>query len=621
VQCTSPPTPMLRLLSFVVAGWAASLAATSMRRVAQVRSGPYHEGHGRVVCCDSDHDSLPEMFFYTGTIRPTDPLRHEVWEHQGWNRFSLVFADTGEYPEPPGITTGNAIPFAAGDIDGDGLTDIVCITVEPDSSDPDKFYNVVITIESPDSFSYPCSLSWYFRYDSNTAIPDPVYYAPDLDQDGHKEIIKAGGWVWENTGNNQNSFVWRGFGYRYAFGDFDMDGKMNFASASLNSNGIMVVWECTGDDQYETVYRDTVWQPNGADVFMTNDIDGDGLPEFYVAYENVPRGKMYLYMWEAYQAGTDSYRRTLVDSVGFSGTMWGRISECGDIDGDGIDELIWTTPNYIKMYKVIGNLGPKEVWSWYNDHGGFRSLVSTVYDINNDGYNELITAGNRKISIFEVDAVDLLSPNSGSYNVGDTVAIRWVTNSPPRCDSLSLFLRRGVTPAPSPLPPPQGGGNKREGELRDSSWLLDTIAHGLPGTDTLYRWVVPSGVPDTGRIIVMAYGPGHQWDMSDSVIYLTGGGVAEGTHVPLQWSLSVSPNPARGAFTVRYDVPSQGRVSVGVYDAGGRLVRSLRDGDVAPGRYETKLSSGTLPAGVYFVRLEPSAVSRQPLAVKVVVTR
>jgi hypothetical protein len=607
--------------------------ALMMRRVARIPSGPYAGFDGRVVCCDSDHDSMPELIFHTGTIHPSDPLRNEVWEHQGWNRFSLVFADTGEYPEPPGITTGNAIPFAAGDIDNDGLTDIVCITVEPDSSNPDKFYDDVITIESPDSFSYPCSLSWYFRYDSNTAIPDPVYYPPDLDQDGRKEIIKAGGWVWENTGNNQNQLVWHGFGFRYTFGDFDTDGKMNFASASLNSNGIMVVWECTGDDQYQTVYRDTVRQPNGADVFMTNDIDGDGLPEFYVAYENVPRGKMYLYMWEAYQAGTDSYRRTLVDSVGFSGTDWGRISECGDIDGDGIDELIWTTPNYIKMYKVIGNLGPREVWSWYNDHGGFRSLVSTVYDINNDGYNELITAGNAKVSIFEVDAVDLVSPNGGSYSVGDTVSIRWVTNTPPRCDSLSLFLRCdsvGLPPLSEGLARLSAQENRACTQSAtenggctqsDSLWHLQTIATGLPGTDTLYRWVVPSGVPDTGRIIVMAYGPGWQYDISDSVITFIGGGVAERIrNVPLQWALSVSPNPARGAFTVRYDVPgkwgqsqplrgqtevqSPFSVSLGIYDVDGRLVRSLSEGEVVPGRYEAKLPSGTLPAGIYFLRLD-----------------
>jgi hypothetical protein len=542
--------------------------------------------------------------FHTGTIHQNDPVRIEVWEHRGLNRFGLVFADTGEYPPPAGVTTGNAFPFAAGDVDGDGLTDIVCITSEPDSADPDVVYDDVVIIESPDSLSYPRSVSWLYRCGNNYAIPFPTYLPPDLDNDGHNEVLcgvpllSMGASIWENTGNNQNSLVWHDAthdGYRFAFGDFDVDGRMSF----VTSGGIVSVWECTGDDQYQVVYQDTAPGPNGDDVFMTSDVDSDGKPEFYVAFENVPRSTIYLYMWEADQAGTDVYHRTIVDSVTFSGTDWGRISESGDVDGDGIDECIWTTPNIIKVYKAVGDDQLQEVWHWDNDHGGFRSLVSTVYDINTDGYNELITAGNAKVSIFEVDAVDLLSPNSGSYLPGDTMPIRWVTHSPPRCDSLSLLLRC------------------------DSLWNLDTIAHGLPGTDTLYRWVVPASVPDTGRIVVIAYGPGWQYDISDSVVNFTGGGVAEGSrNVPLQWSLSVSPNPARGTFSVRYDVPSQSRVSVGVYDAGGRLVRSLSEGDAAPGRYEINLPSGTLPAGVYFVRLEPSAVSRQPLAVtKVVITR
>jgi hypothetical protein len=112
-------------------------------------------------------------------------------------------------------------------------------------------------------------------------------------------------------------------------------------------------------------------------------------------------------------------------------------------------------------------------------------------------------------------------------------------------------------------------------------------------------------VPDTGRIIVIAYGPGWQFDISDSVIHFTGSGVAEETRaMRAQWSLSISPNPARGAFSVRYDVPHQVRVSVGFYDAAGRLVRSLSEGSVAPGIYEARLPSGAVPAGVYFLRLD-----------------
>jgi hypothetical protein len=579
------------------------------------------------------------MVFYTVIGTSYNPACLEVWEHQGWNRFSLVFADTVALP---GTTIATPIPLAAGDIDRDGLTDIVCISVGYDSTRIGTNYDILLTLESPDSFSSPCSLSWSYRFSDLFVIPIPICYPPDLDRDGHNEILctvpslSMGMSIWENTGDNQNSLVWRDTvrdGYRFTFGDFDMDGRMNLVTSTLGGAGTVSIWECTGDDQYQVVYQDVVGLANGSDVFMTNDIDGDSLPEFYVAYEDVPRGKIYLYMWEADNAGTDTYTRTLLDSVGFSGDDWGRWSECGDVDGDGTDECIWTTPDVIKVYKAVGDNDLEEVWYWNNDHGGFRSLVSTVYDINNDGYNELITAGSGKVSIFEVDAVDLLSPNGGSYSVGDTVPIYWRANTPPQCDSLSLFLRR------------------------DSLWFLDTIATGLPGTDTLYRWVVPSGVPDTGRIVVMAYGASPQpspngrgsegeglpklgqvawqFDMSDSVITFTSGGVAEGTRsVPLQWSLSISPNPAHGAFTVRYDVPGLGAkagtvprsartrgtvpvFALGIYDAGGRLVRSLSEGDVAPGRYETKLSSGTLPAGVYFCTLN---AENQRFSRKVILT-
>jgi hypothetical protein len=102
----------------------------------------------------------------------------------------------------------------------------------------------------------------------------------------------------------------------------------------------------------------------------------------------------------------------------------------------------------------------------------------------------------------------------------------------------------------------------------------------------------------------------------------------------LQGSFEVCPNPARGAFTVRYDVPSLGAkagtvpqsartrgtvpvFALGIYDADGRQVRSLSEGDVPPGRYEVKLPSGILPAGVYFCTLANGA---ERISRKVVLT-
>jgi len=65
--------------------------------------------------------------------------------------------------------------------------------------------------------------------------------------------------------------------------------------------------------------------------------------------------------------------------------------------------------------------------------------------------------------------------------------------------------------------------------------------------------------------------------------------------VPLPLTLALSRREREGVRDV---------MSLGIYDAGGRLVRSLSEGDVAPGRYEARLPSGVLPAGIYFILLE-----------------
>jgi hypothetical protein len=176
------------------------------------------------------------MIYCTGRIDQSwNPTRVEVREHVGWNRFKLVHADTGDtylwHQEPTGIKFGNAVPMAAGDIDEDGLTDLLCVTYHCDTLN-DTLYSDVITVESSDRFSYPCSLTWHYPYARNQ-VPSayPAYFPPDLDEDGHREIL-LGGRMWENVGNDSNELVWRGSpsGMCYAFGDFSADGKIDFAN-------------------------------------------------------------------------------------------------------------------------------------------------------------------------------------------------------------------------------------------------------------------------------------------------------------------------------------------------------------------------------------------------------
>ncbi len=69
-----------------------------------------------------------------------------------------------------------------------------------------------------------------------------------------------------------------------------------------------------------------------------------------------------------------------------------------------------------------------------------------------------------------------------------------------------------------------------------------------------------------------------------------------------------SPNPFRQATVIRYQVPENDHITLRIYDAMGRQVKSLVDSEQPRGEYEItwdgKGETGeTLPAGIYFYRL------------------
>jgi hypothetical protein len=80
-------------------------------------------------------------------------------------------------------------------------------------------------------------------------------------------------------------------------------------------------------------------------------------------------------------------------------------------------------------------------------------------------------------------------------------------------------------------------------------------------------------------------------------------GEPEDSHVPV-----VIPNPSQGGCQISLRVQVQGRVSVNILDATGRIVRRLLDGPHPAGEYSLKWdgkddAGRELPAGVYFTHV------------------
>lgn len=67
-------------------------------------------------------------------------------------------------------------------------------------------------------------------------------------------------------------------------------------------------------------------------------------------------------------------------------------------------------------------------------------------------------------------------------------------------------------------------------------------------------------------------------------------------------ALASAPNPGRGLTSFTFALPAAGRTRLAVYDAGGRLIATLLDGELLAGPHEVRWAAAA-PPGVYFARL------------------
>lgn len=154
-------------------------------------------------------------------------------------------------------------------------------------------------------------------------------------------------------------------------------------------------------------------------------------------------------------------------------------------------------------------------------------------------------------------------------------------------------------------------------------WLRASAAFITP--DSVARWA--DGIPYVGvsgnrKVVGVNQYPGivsrpernGDWALViRNALYYVAGMVGTEEFDPFRPALSVrletAPNPARRQATVNWAVPHAGEVNVGIYDAGGRLVRSLFSGRAEPGLGHASWNladsrGGRVASGVYFCRLD-----------------
>jgi hypothetical protein len=250
-----------------------------------------------------------------------------------------------------------------------------------------------------------------------------------------------------------------------------------------------------------------------------------------------------------------------VDCVEFFGVSWGQ-DECY---GDGVDAgiVLPATSGPVLTLKACQNAGFD--FNTYNCKSQVDAFLNVLVDMNEDGdWND-----------------NFLCPTPAG-----ACAYEWAVKNVP------IPLNPGCQLHTSPL--------FLVGPNAGKSWMRITL------TST----PVPDDFPWNGSAGPQADGFFRGGETEDYPVVIRPDFVGVGGNdVPRQLSLAPpSPNPARDAITVRYELPREADVSLAVFDLAGRKLADLARGRVPAGQHTAtwnfRVDGGAeFSAGYYVVRL------------------
>jgi hypothetical protein len=347
----------------LTAGASRVFAQIEMTQVAVLRG----IGHGSMPCGDANHNGMYEI--YSGSVH--DSLL--IYEHLGNNQYrELMTTPVVGWVDDAGFENS------------DSLFDLL---TTPGEIGP----HTVMVYESARPDTYPLTPVWG---------GDPPIYAnhvrfTDLDQDGHPEItignnIGMGFFFYEDLGGNdyepwQHPFPQTAAAGDFTTGDFDCDGRQEIATGTID--GALLVFKCLGKDSFARVCSLDLSPVHEIEnyAFATAN-DWNGKPEIInlsVAGDDVDSCSVRIY-----EAQNDSQYACVWDTQYLGVDVWNWAVTAGDLDGDGIEEIVVSSGADIRIFKCTGPARYEQVWQY--DMGGLAAL--RIFDLNGDGRNELVLA-------------------------------------------------------------------------------------------------------------------------------------------------------------------------------------------------------------------------------------
>jgi len=278
-----------------------------------------------------------------------------------------------------------------GDLNGDGLTDVVVVNTNGNS------------ISVYRNTSSGTSISVTSKVDYSTGLSPTAVAIADLDGDGKPDLAVSNASsntvsVFRNTsaGSGLISFAAKvdfttgSYPHSIVVGDFDLDGRVDIATPNFNANSISLLRN-TSSGPGNINYASKVDISTGINplIITMGDLDGDKKVDLAVTNNN--GGSVSVFRNTSLGAGTISYD-TKVDFATDT-HPWG--VSIGDLDGDGKPDL--TVANYsnntVSVFRnTYVNNGVISLAARLDYPTGTTPRNLTMGDIDGDGLVDLTTA-------------------------------------------------------------------------------------------------------------------------------------------------------------------------------------------------------------------------------------
>jgi hypothetical protein len=275
-----------------------------------------------------------------------------------------------------------------GDVDSDGEKEIHLRTIDTLNG---KFYR------ADSAGALPTNFDFIFYYYPPGQINDMTF--GDFDKNGVTECAFID-WpityiaTFDSSINNFTKvfeYSVNDYSSGFAIGDFDQDSKTDIVFGT--ASGQVYVVEDIDTIQYSVVWQGLAPTHNAYMITSTEDIDGNGKPEFWVGGQDFGTGLSTFWCYES--DGDNNYIPVAEIQLRYLVTLYTNYLQSADIDNDGRDELIISLGNYLLILKFTGKPNQHSYEIFYAkidelSQPGAHLYPVTMADLNKDGKKDIL---------------------------------------------------------------------------------------------------------------------------------------------------------------------------------------------------------------------------------------